>query len=101
MPNSIRKEVSRGKKNEAQDTGELPSQTAVFKGRKIRKLTYNNDCRFSVVDVVGALTDESVEAGAYWRKLKERLKNEGSEVVTFCHGLKLPAPDTRIMRHRQ
>jgi hypothetical protein len=47
---------------------------------------------FSVVDVVGALTD-SPDAGAYWRKLKQRLNEEGSQVVTFCHGLKLQATD--------
>ncbi len=44
------------------------------------------------MDVVEALT-ESVDAGAYWRKLKQRLSEEGSEVVTFCHGLKLEATD--------
>jgi hypothetical protein len=38
------------------------------------------------------LTD-SADAGAYWRKLKQRLVAEGSEVLTFCHGLKLEAPD--------
>ncbi|WP_322950133.1 Bro-N domain-containing protein [Mycoplasmopsis cynos] len=43
---------------------------------------------FSIVDVVGALTD-SKDAGAYWRKLKQRLKEEGSKVVTSCHALKL------------
>jgi hypothetical protein len=53
---------------------------------------YNNEWWFSVVDVCGALS-ESPDAGAYWRKLKQRLKAEGSEVVTFCHGLKLIAPD--------
>ncbi len=42
---------------------------------------------FSVVDVVQVLTN-SVDAGAYWRKLKQRLKEEGSEVVTKCHELK-------------
>ena len=42
-----------------------------------------------------ALTD-SVDAGAYWRKLKQRLIEEGSEVVTFCHGLKLEALDQKI-----
>ncbi|MCK5212186.1 Bro-N domain-containing protein, partial [Candidatus Parcubacteria bacterium] len=47
---------------------------------------------FSVIDVCEVLT-ESVDAGAYWRKLKQRLKKESSEVVTFCHGLKLEAPD--------
>ena len=44
------------------------------------------------MDVVEALT-ESVDAGAYWRKLKQRLNEEGSEVVTFCHGLKLESSD--------
>ncbi len=46
----------------------------------------------SFVDVCEVLT-ESVDAGAYWRKLKQRLNEEGSQVVTFCHGLKLTAPD--------
>jgi DNA-damage-inducible protein D len=44
------------------------------------------------VDVCDALV-ESKDAGSYWRKLKQRLKDEGSEIVTFCHGLKLPASD--------
>ena len=35
----------------------------------------------------------ATDAGAYWRKLKQRLIAEGSEVVTFCHGLKLTASD--------
>ena len=47
---------------------------------------------FSVVDVVGVLTD-SVDPAAYWRKLKQRLKAEGNETVTNCHGLKMTAPD--------
>jgi len=47
---------------------------------------------FSVVDVVAALTD-SVNATAYWRKLKQRLKEEGNETVTNCHTLKLIAAD--------
>ena len=47
---------------------------------------------FSVVDVVAALTD-SVDATAYWRKLKQRLKEEGNETVTNCHTLKLIAAD--------
>ena len=50
---------------------------------------------YSVVDVVGILTN-SVDPGAYWRKLKQRLLAEGSQVVTFCHGLKLPAPDGKM-----
>lgn len=47
---------------------------------------------FSVVDVVGALT-ESADPTAYWRKLKQRLKAEGNETVTSCHGLKMKAAD--------
>lgn len=47
---------------------------------------------FSVVDIVEVLTD-SVDPGAYWRKLKERLKAEGNESVTNCHGLKMTAKD--------
>ena len=39
---------------------------------------------FSVVDVIAVLTD-SVDALAYWRKLKQRLKAEGNETVTDCH----------------
>ncbi len=65
---------------------------ALFKGKAIRKTIHNNEWWFSVVDVVGALAD-SPDAGAYWRKLKQRLIAEGSQVVTFCHGLKLVATD--------
>ena len=50
---------------------------------------------FSIVDVVAVLTD-SVDAGAYWRKLKQRLKTEGNETVTNCHGLKMTAPDGKM-----
>lgn len=64
----------------------------VFKGKGIRRTLHNNEWWFSVSDICGALTD-SPDAGAYWRKLKQRLNEEGSEVVTFCHGLKLEAAD--------
>ena len=47
---------------------------------------------FSIVDVVRVLTD-SKDPTAYWRKLKQRLKDEGNETVTNCHGLKMTAPD--------
>ena len=47
---------------------------------------------FSIVDVIQVLTD-SVDATAYWRKLKQRLKEEGNETVTSCHALKLTAAD--------
>ncbi|MBI5701292.1 Bro-N domain-containing protein [Candidatus Saganbacteria bacterium] len=68
---------------------------ALFRGKGIRKAIHNNEWWFSVTDICAALT-ESVDAGAYWRKLKQRLSEEGSEVVTNCHGLKLEAPDGKM-----
>ena len=52
----------------------------------------NEEWYFSIVDVVGALT-ESKSPTAYWRKLKQRLKDEGNETVTNCHGLKMLSQD--------
>lgn len=46
----------------------------------------------SVVDLVGVIS-ESKDKQAYWRKLKQRLKEEGNETVTNCHALKLKAQD--------
>ncbi len=65
---------------------------ALFDGKNIRKIFHNREWWFSVVDVIQVLTD-SLDGGAYWRKFKQRLSNEGSEVVTFCHGLKLISSD--------
>ena len=50
---------------------------------------------FSVVDVIAVLT-ESIDPTAYWRKLKQRLKAEGNETVTNCHGLKMRATDGKM-----
>jgi len=62
----------------------------VFDNKKIRRLYHNDEWFYSVIDIIAVLTD-SLDAGAYWRKLKQRLKKEGSQVVTNCHGLKLEA----------
>lgn len=70
---------------------------AVFKDKNIRRIRHNNEWWFSIVDICYALT-ESVDSGAYWRKLKQRLSIEGNETVTFCHGLKLEAPDGKMRR---
>lgn len=45
---------------------------------------------FSIVDVISALTG-SADGRKYWNKLKQRLKDEGSQLVTNCHQLKLPS----------
>lgn len=77
----------------------MPQQNKIqlFEERKVRTL-WNEDAEkwyFSIVDVVGILTD-SVDATAYWRKLKQRLKEEGNETVTNCHGLKMRAADGKM-----
>ncbi len=64
----------------------------VFQDKKIRRIWHNNEWYFSVVDVVGVLS-ESEDARKYWNKLSQRLREEGSEVVTICHQLKLIASD--------
>ena len=73
-------------------------QIAIFKGKEIRKTLFNKEWYFSVVDVVQVLTDQSdgFIARKYWNKLAQRLRNEGSEVVTNCHQLKLKAPDGKM-----
>ncbi|MDO5680224.1 MAG: BRO family protein [Pelistega sp.] len=69
----------------------------VFENKEIRSVWDNEreDWYFSVVDVVGALT-ESINPTAYWRKLKQRLKEEGNETVTNCHVLKMKASDGKM-----
>ena len=75
----------------------MNNEIKIFEGNQIRSVWDNDkeEWYFSVVDVVGTLSD-SKDPGAYWRKLKQRLKEEGSEVVTFCHGLKLKAADGKL-----
>ena len=71
-----------------------PSDKAlvVFQNKKIRRKWYDNEWYFSAVDIVAALT-ESKDPRNYWKVLKHRLNQEGSEVVTKCNQLKLPASD--------
>lgn len=75
----------------------METKLVVFKKKEIRRILHNDEWWFSIVDVCAVLT-ESADPGAYWRKLKQRLKEEGSEVVTFCHGLKLTAPDGKLRK---
>ena len=75
----------------------MENKIKLFESKKIRT-AWNEDEEewyFSVVDVVEVLTD-SVDATAYWRKLKQRLKQEGNETVTNCHGLKMLAADGKM-----
>jgi len=69
----------------------------LFEDKKVRALWDNEQEKWyiSIVDVVRILTD-SIDPTAYWRKLKQRLKEEGNETVTNCHGLKMQAPDGKM-----
>jgi len=67
----------------------------LFKGNKIRRTLHEERWYFSVVDVLGVLTD-SKNPAVYWRVLKKRLSDEGSdETVTKCNALKMPAAGWR------
>ena len=75
---------------------------AVFEGHKIRR-HYDEQTGtwwFSVVDIIAILTEqhEHRKAQSYWTTLKNRLKVEGSEVVTKCDQLKMPATDGKSYR---
>ena len=69
----------------------------IFQGKKVR--THWDDEKekwfFSIVDIIAILTD-SVDPFAYWRKLKQRLLEEGNETVTNCHALKMIAQDGKL-----
>lgn len=69
----------------------------IFENRKVRTIwdDEREEWYFSVVDVIAVLTD-SADPNAYWRKLKQRLKEEGNETVTNCHGLKMRAADGKM-----
>jgi hypothetical protein len=63
----------------------------VFQDRKIRRLWFDNEWFYSVTDIIAVLTDSQDEL-AYWRKLKQR----EPQLVTICHGLKMPAKDGKL-----
>jgi len=69
----------------------------LFENRKVRTHWSEEEQKwyFSIVDVIGILTD-SVDQFAYWRKLKQKLLEEGNESVTNCHTLKMLAADGKM-----
>ena len=67
----------------------------VFQDKKIRRIWFNEEWWFSVVDVIRALT-ESVDAKDYWYRLKQReQESSGIELSTFCRQLKMLAEDNK------
>ena len=74
----------------------MTQKTAIqlFEDKKVRVVWDDEEENyyFSIVDIVQVLTD-STDGRKYWNKLKQRLKDEGSETVTNCHQLKMLAAD--------
>ena len=73
------------------------NEIKLYENKEIRSVwdEEKEEWYFSVVDIVGVLT-ESVSPAAYWRKLKQRLKEEGNQTVTKCHSLKMKATDGKM-----
>lgn len=75
----------------------MNNKIKIFENKQIRTIWNANeeDWYFSVVDVVNVMTDSKdyQTARKYWKVLKNRLKTEGSELVTFCYQLKMTAND--------
>lgn len=75
----------------------VKTKIAIFEGKKIRHHWDEKKEKwyFSVVDVIQALINQPdfIKSRKYWNKLAERLRKEGSEVVTKCHRLKLESSD--------
>ncbi|MBK7884416.1 MAG: Bro-N domain-containing protein [Chitinophagaceae bacterium] len=69
----------------------------LFEQNQVRSIWSDEEEKwyFSIVDIMSVLT-ESVDAHAYWRKLKQRLKEEGNETVTNGHALKMVAADGKM-----
>jgi prophage antirepressor-like protein len=69
----------------------------IFENKQVRSVWDSEQEKWyiSIVDVIEILTG-SVNSAAYWRKLKQRLKEEGNETVTNCHSLKMPAADGKM-----
>ena len=76
----------------------IHNKIALFEKKQIRKIWHNDEWFFSIIDVCYALSDDNdyLKARKYWNKLSQRLRDEGSEVVTNCHRLKLLAQDGKM-----
>ena len=76
------------------------NEIKIYENNEIRSIWDNKkeEWYFSVVDVVGVLTEQETPRGAstYWAVLKKRLKEEGNELLTICKQLKMKATDGKM-----
>lgn len=71
----------------------------LFDGQKVRSVWNEEDEKwyFSIVDVCAVLTDNDYQTSRkYWNKLKQRIREEGNQLVTICHQLKMRASDGKM-----
>lgn len=80
----------------------MSQKLAVFEGRKIRRVWDEKKEKwyFSVIDIVAVLTEQEdfKKAQSYWTTLKNRLKKEGSQLVTKCDKLKMLSADGKFYK---
>ena len=81
------------------ETIEKTKEIEFFFDEKVRKAWHRQEEEwyFSIVDVCQVLT-ESTDGRKYWNKLKQRLRDEGNELVTNCHQLKMKATDGKMRK---
>ena len=74
---------------------EKDKKLIVFGNKEIRRIWHNDEWFYSIVDIVAILTEQEdfQKSRKYWNKLVQRLREEGSEIVTNCHQLKLKSSD--------
>ena len=80
-------------------TNKLETITKLFEEKEIRSIwdSEKEDYYFSVVDVISALTDNDYQKSRnYWKWLKNKLSNEGSELVSTTNQLKMRAKDGKL-----
>lgn len=79
-------------KNKKDQQTEATTKLAVFQGKRIQKTIHNNECWFSIIDIVEALTD-SQDPKQYIKKIRQRDKELNSYWGTICTPLELIAKD--------
>ena len=101
LPTILKNERKNGILNVIDDKrkNRMENKIKVFENKQVRTVwnAEEEEWYFSVVDVVSVLTD-SANPNNYWKVLKNRLKKEGSELVTSCHGLKLQSSDGKYYK---